>query len=80
MDEVNVNSIFMRKIIATALEDMISEKMGLTPVLRFNDAIKATFDDESGVFLHLNMDVMMSQEDFEKLVTGSKPSLEFVRL
>ena len=68
MDELCVNSKLMRRFIASFIEKIIKKKFGLDPALQFNDPIKMSYDENGGVYLHLNMDVMLPREQFESLL------------
>ena len=70
MDEIRVNSKLMRRFVASFIEKAIKKKFGFDPTLKFNDAIKITYDEDGGVYLHLNMDVMLPKDQFESLLEG----------
>lgn len=68
MDEINVSTKFMRRLIAGAIEKTVSKKLGVKPSFQFNDPIKVTYDENGGAYLHLNLDVMMGKEELEGLL------------
>ncbi len=67
MDEMRINSSIMKKIIASLIRKSVSKKLGVSPVIKFNDEIKVTVSDDQ-VRLHLNCDIACKPQEFEKLL------------
>ena len=68
VDEIKVSSKLLRRIIANFVEKTVREKLGVGPKLQFIDPIKVTYDEKDGVYLHLNVDVLLNADEFETLV------------
>jgi hypothetical protein len=63
-----LNSGWMKALIAKAIKIGMSKKAGIKAGLDIND-LKIS-DDESGVKLHLDLDVTMSRDELERLIKG----------
>lgn len=63
-----LNSGWMKALIAKAIKIGMSKKAGIKADLDIND-LKIS-DDESGVRLHLDLDVTMSRDELERLIKG----------
>ncbi len=63
-----LNSGWMKTLIAKAIKIGMSKKAGIKADLDIND-LKIS-DDESGVRLHLDLDVTMSRDELERLIKG----------
>ena len=61
-----LNSGWMKALIAKAIKIGMSKKAGIKADLDIND-LKIS-DDESGVRLHLDLDVTMSRDELERLI------------
>ena len=67
MDEMRINSKILKKIIAALIERALRKKLGIDPLIQFNDEITVMMDDDD-VRLHLNVDVMCKSEELGQLI------------
>ena len=67
MDEVNIRSSLFQNAIAGIITKVVREKTGYQPQLRFNDAIRVTYDGDKAK-LHLNVDAELNKEDLEAII------------
>lgn len=63
-----LNSGWMKALIAKVIKIGVSKKAGIKADLDIND-LKIS-DDESGVRLHLDLDISMSRDELERLIKG----------
>ena len=71
MDNMNVNSKFMRGMLAALLAKVSRTKFGVDPDISFNDPIKIEYG-EGKAHLHLNVDIECPQEQFNMLLDKSQ--------
>ena len=63
-----LNTGWMKNLISKAITFGVTKKAGIKADLDIND-LKIS-DDESGVRLHLDLDVTMSRDELERLIKG----------
>ena len=68
MDEVNIKSGLLQNAIAGIIEKRIREKTGYHPQIRFNDALRITYDGDRAK-VHLNIDAELEKSDLETLLS-----------
>jgi len=69
MDEMHINTKFMRRIIASIIERTIRNRLGVDPSIMFNGPIDISYGDD-GVNLHLDVNVKCKKDQFEKLLSN----------
>ena len=66
LDNINIRSRFMQKIIEKTIEKFIYKSTGANVKIRFCDCIQVISDDNT-ITMHLNLDAISTKEDIERL-------------
>lgn len=67
LDNMNVNSKFMRYLLSCILSKISRTRFGVDPDITFNDPIKIECGEDQA-HIHLNLDVTCKRNQFEQLL------------
>ena len=67
MDEMKINSTFMKGLIATVISKTIHKKLGIEPKISFNTPITMIVDDDLAE-AHIDIRIQFPKEDLAKLL------------
>lgn len=67
MDEMKISTKFMQGILSKIIQKAVYKKIGVEPVIGFNDPIEVQID-EGFAHIHVNINACVTVEDLEKIV------------
>lgn len=68
MDSMSIGSRILQRVLTRAIVKAVKSKIGVDADIKFNDPIRFNYDEDGGVRLHVNADVFMLQDEFDKIL------------
>ena len=66
-DELRIGSGVMKKMIATLIRKILKKKLGVDPVIKFNDELTVRGSGQA-ITLHLNCDISVSDQELSQII------------